>query len=86
MWILTAGQYAAAITAIVVLLGLFIKWVIVKPITLYIDKATYPIHPDANGGRSLPDVIAGISRIESKICVIEERLNILENSKAARRR
>jgi hypothetical protein len=86
MWILTAGQYAAAITAIVVLLGLFIKWVIVKPITLYIDKATYPIHPDANGGRSLPDVIAGISRIESKICVIEERLNILENLKTARRR
>lgn len=85
MWILTVGQYAAAITAIVILIGIFIKWVIVKPITLYIDKATYPIHPDSNGGRSLPDVINGISRIEKKICDIDQRLIVLENSKAQRR-
>jgi hypothetical protein len=86
MWILTAGQYAAAISAIVVLVGIFIKWAIVKPIKIYIDQATYPIHPDANGGRSLPDAVAGISRIETRICLIEERLNNLENIKAQRRR
>lgn len=81
MWILTAGQYAAAISAIALLVGLFIKWAIVKPIKIYIDQATYPIHPEANGGRSLPDAIAGIARIEQKVCEIDERLTHLEQKR-----
>lgn len=81
MWILTAGQYAAAVTAILVLFGMVVKWGIVKPIKTYIDKATYPIQPTANGGRSLPDAIAGIQRIEDKIENIEARLAKLEKKK-----
>lgn len=81
MWVLTVGQYSAAITAIVVLIGIFIKWAIVKPIKIYIDNATYPIHPEANGGKSLPDVIAGITRIELKVNEIDERLTIFEQKK-----
>lgn len=81
MWILTAGQYAAAISAIVFLIGLFIKWAIVKPIKIYIDQATYPINPNANGGKSLPDAVAGITRIEKRIDSIEKRLTRLERDK-----
>jgi len=81
MWVLTAGQYAASITAILVLFGIFVKWAILKPIKIYIDNATYPIHPEANGGKSLPDVIAGIARIELKVNEIDERLTIFEQKK-----
>lgn len=81
MWLLTAGQYAAALSAILALFGIIIKYAVVKPIKIYIDQATYPIHPEANGGRSLPDAIAGIARIEQKVCEIDERLTHLEQKK-----
>ena len=58
------GQAAAAILTIVTLLGLFIKWALIKPIKTYIDIATYPIHPNANGGKSLPDLINSVNDLK----------------------
>ena len=78
MGILELGQYAAALTAIAVLLGMFIKWAIVKPIKIYIDQATYPIHPEANGGRALPDIANTVNRIESRLNDLDYRLNSIE--------
>ena len=78
MGILELGQYSAAVTAIAVLLGMFIKWAIVKPIKAYIDQATYQIHPESNGGRSLNDVAQTVNRIESRICDLDFRLNAIE--------
>lgn len=78
MIILELGQYAAALSAIAVLLGMFIKWAIVKPIKAYIDQATYPIHPMANGGKSLPDIANAVNRIESNIKDLDYRLNSIE--------
>lgn len=78
MNILELGQYAAALTAISVLLGMFIKWAIVKPIKVYIDQATYPIHPNSNGGRSLSDVAQTVNRIESQVKDLDYRLNSIE--------
>jgi hypothetical protein len=78
MNILELGQYAAALSAIAVLLGMFIKWAIVKPIKAYIDTANYPIHPDSNGGRSLPDIAQTVNRIEARVGDIDYRLNSIE--------
>jgi len=78
MGILELGQYSAAITAILILAGIAIKWAIVKPIKAYIDQATYPIHPTANGGKSLPDVVATVNRIESRILEVDYRLVAIE--------
>lgn len=78
MGILELGQYSAAITAILILAGIAIKWGIVKPIKAYIDQATYPIHPTANGGKSLPDVVATVNRIESRILEVDYRLVAIE--------
>jgi uncharacterized oligopeptide transporter (OPT) family protein len=78
MGIIELGQYAGAITAIALLVGMFIKWAIVKPIKLYIDQATYPIHPAANGGKSLADVAQTVNRIESKVKDLDYRLNSIE--------
>ena len=78
MGIIEIGQYAAALSAIALLFGMFIKWAIVKPIKVYIDAATYPIHPTANGGKSLPDVVATVNRIESRIGGLDNRLVAIE--------
>jgi hypothetical protein len=78
MGLIEIGQYAGAITAIALLAGMAIKWGIVKPIKAYIDQATYPIHPTANGGKSLPDVVATVNRIESRITDLDYRLNSIE--------
>ena len=76
--ILLTGQIAAAITAILALFGIVVKWGIVKPIKAYIDKMTYPIQPTANGGKSLPDLINAVNRIERKVENISKRVEKLE--------
>ena len=78
MGLIELGQYAGAITAIALLVGMAIKWSIVKPIKAYIDQATYPIHPETNGGRSLSDVAQTVNRIEARIGEIDYRLNAIE--------
>jgi hypothetical protein len=78
MGLIELGQYAAALSAIAVLAGMAIKWGIVKPIKAYIDQATYPIHPEANGGRSLPDIANTVNRIESQVKDLDYRLNSIE--------
>jgi xanthosine utilization system XapX-like protein len=55
--LITAGQLAAALMAILGLIGMLVKWGIVKPIKAYIDTMTYAIQPYANGGKSLPDLV-----------------------------
>jgi hypothetical protein len=64
--ILMAGQIAGALTAIAIVFGGIIKYVFIKPIQKYIDNATAPIQPNANGGKSLPDAIAILERLEFK--------------------
>jgi hypothetical protein len=78
MGLIELGQYAGAIMAILILSGTAIKWGIVKPIKAYIDQATYPIHPTANGGKSLPDIANTVNRIESQVKDLDYRLNNIE--------
>ena len=65
MNLLLVGQYAAAIITISTLVGMFIKWAVVKPIKLYIDQATAQIAPNANGGRSLNDLVDKVDEIKT---------------------
>jgi hypothetical protein len=55
--LLNVAQVAAAIMTIAGAVGMFVKWAVVKPIKLYIDQATAQIAPNANGGRSLNDLV-----------------------------
>lgn len=77
--IFTLAQYAAALLTIGTAIGLIIKWAVIKPIKAYIDHATYPIQPNSNGGKSLPDVINKLDRIETKIDEVDDRLCQVEN-------
>jgi hypothetical protein len=78
--IIMAGQIAGALSAIGAVVFVIVKYVVVKPIQNYIDKATYPISPLANGGKSLPDVIRAIKRVEVKLEKIDGRVQTLENT------
>lgn len=64
MDIIHVGQIAGALGAILGVGGLIVKWAIVKPIKMYIDQATYPIQPNANGGKSLPDLVAQVEHVK----------------------
>ena len=67
MSVLVAGQYAAASLAILSLFGLIIKWAVVKPIKAYIDQATAQIAPNANGGRSLNDLVTKVDDLKDMV-------------------
>jgi len=54
--LMTAGQVAGSLIAILTFFGMVVNWGIVKPIKSYIEKMTYNIQPDSNGGSSLNDL------------------------------
>jgi hypothetical protein len=64
MNIILIGQIAGACVAIGTALALGVKWLVLAPIKLYIDSATYPLSPDANGGMALPDDIRAINDVK----------------------
>jgi hypothetical protein len=67
MNIILVGQIAGACIAIGSALALGVKWLILTPIKLYIDAATYPISPQGNGGMALPDAIKTINEIKELV-------------------
>ena len=50
------------------------RWFIVSPLKRFIKDQTHPIQPDANGGKSLPDVAVTLARVETKIDNVESWL------------
>jgi hypothetical protein len=66
-YLIMAGQAAGALIAIFSLLGMFIKYVVVKPIKAYIEQMTYPIQPTSNGGKALPDLINSVDDLKTML-------------------
>jgi len=81
--IVSMGQTAGALIAIFTFIGMAIHWIIVKPIKTYIDLKTDPIQPYSNGGKSLPDAIASLHRVETKLDELGSRVEALERKKRA---
>ena len=75
---ITVGEVATASLAIIALLGILGRYLVLIPLKNYIKEQTYPIQPNANGGRSLPDVALGIEAIKFRIERLERRLDTLE--------
>jgi hypothetical protein len=77
------GQMAGSLLAICSFLGLSIHWLIVKPIKTYIDLRTNQIQPTSNGGKSLPDAVEALKRVENKLDELHFRVESLERKKRA---
>ena len=65
--IINAGAIAGALLTVATFIAMFVKWVILKPIKLYIDQATAQIAPNANGGRSLNDLIDKVEDLKTML-------------------
>jgi len=76
--ILFAGQVAAAISALFILGGLVIRWFVVPPLEKMISEKTEQIQPNANGGKSLPDVALMLGRLSQQIDTMDKRLSAVE--------
>ena len=75
--LMTIGQAAGSMIAILTLAGMLVKWGIVKPIKAYIDTMTYAIQPYANGGKSLPDLI---NKVDALHLVLQNHLDTSHNT------
>jgi len=75
--LINAGQLAAALIAILTLVGMLVKWGIVKPIKAYIDTMTYAIQPYANGGKSLPDLI---NKVDNLHLVVQNHIDTMHDT------
>lgn len=76
--VIFAGQVAAAISAFFILGGFVIRWFVVPPLERMIDEKTKPIQPNANGGKSLPDVAILLGKLSAQIDDIDARLRTVE--------
>lgn len=76
--VLTAGQYATASLAILALAGVLFRFFVLTPLKQFIKDQTYPIQPNANGGKSLPDIADTVARIDKRLEGIERRVMRLE--------
>ena len=75
---ITVGEVATASLAIIALAGVIGRYLVVIPLKNYIKELTYPIQPNANGGKSLPDIAETVSRIDKRVEGIERRVMRLE--------
>jgi hypothetical protein len=76
--IILSGQIAGAIGAIIGTFILILRYMVQKPLDKRIIEVTREIQPNANGGKSLADVAAGVLRVERKLENIGKRVTHLE--------
>lgn len=81
LYIAIVGSLVATFT----LLSLIFKFLIMPNVYTHIDKRTEQIQPDANGGKSLPDIAlllgelkADLKHIDNRVKKIEKTLKISE--------
>lgn len=74
------GQVLSVTLAIASILGLFVRFIVLLPLKAYIKEQTYPIQPNANGGKSLPDIADTVRRIDHRLESVERRVMRLEDT------
>lgn len=75
-------QQAPTVLTTIGIGSIFGKVFIMRPLKRFIKatviQATKPIQPDANGGKSLPDIAVTLAKIETTINGIDTRLRIVD--------
>ena len=55
------------------------KWLVVIPLKNFIQEQTHPIQPNANGGKSLPDIARTVVEIKTTLDGMNYQLNKVED-------
>lgn len=61
---------------IIIVLG---KWLVVLPLKNFIAEHTYPIQPNANGGKSLPDIARTTIEIKAMLDSLSHQVDKIED-------
>lgn len=61
---------------VIIILG---KWLVVLPLKNFIAEHTYPIQPNANGGRSLPDIARTTIEIKAMLDSLSHQVDKIED-------
>jgi hypothetical protein len=80
------GLFIAGFTLISLIIGVIIKWIVVPNAKSYIDERTKQIQPDANGGKSLPDIAYLLGELKGQIDNLFHRIEVIEENTAIKRR
>jgi hypothetical protein len=80
------GLFLAGFSLFGLIIGVIIKWVIVPNAKNYIDERTKQIQPDANGGKSLPDIAYLLGELKGQIENLFHRIEVIEENTSIKRR
>jgi hypothetical protein len=74
-WFQVTGIVSMALTIVTVIGKLFI----VSPLKNFIEEQTHSIQPNANGGKSLPDVARNVIEIKSTLESLSHQVDRVED-------
>jgi hypothetical protein len=79
------GMVLAGLSIVSIVLGFIIKFIAWPYIKKYIDSRTSQIQPDANGGKSLPDIALMLGELKGQMGSLLYRVEIIEKNTAGKR-
>ena len=76
---MTVVEILSSISLIIGILTVLGKWLIVTPLKNFIMEQTHPIQPNANGGKSLPDVAKTVIEIKTTLDDLKHQVDKIED-------
>jgi hypothetical protein len=80
------GIILAGLTIISLIVGFILKFRTWPYIKNYIDERTSQIQPNANGGKSLPDIALMLGELKGQLGHLLHRIEVIEENTAIKRR
>jgi hypothetical protein len=75
---MTTLEIVSLVSTSIGILTVLGKWLIVSPLKNLIREQTYPIQPNANGGKSLPDIARATIEIKSSLEALTHQIDRVE--------
>lgn len=74
----TLASNATIAGTLIVVLGILGKVLVINPLKHFIKEQTYPIQPNSNGGKSLPDVAENVIKIKASLDSLTHQIDRVE--------
>lgn len=74
----TLASNATIAGTLIVLVGILGRVLVINPLKHFIKEQTYPIQPNSNGGKSLPDVAKNVIEIKVAVQALTNQIDRVE--------